>query len=243
MITKKYNSIVTSISNTVPEVYTIEFKSLIGKYRYLPGQFLHLALDTEYDGISQWPESRCFSMQSNPDEETIRITYAVKGRFTKMMEQQLKVGSEVWLKLPYGNLFTQPHNKVNTVFIAGGTGITPFLSLFTHASFNEYINPCIYLGFRSKKYNIYHDELSHVQTLRAIRNNSCNSRSSCNSSQFVKYFYEDIDGQLDIQHILSENGTTYDYFISGPPVMIKSFTIFLIGNDVHKIQIKTDDWE
>ena len=88
----------------------MEFKSL-GRYKYYPGQFLHLAIDHEYDGSGQWPESRCFSMQSNPDEKTIKITYAVKGRFTKQMEEKLKIGSEVWLKLPYGDLFTQPHKK------------------------------------------------------------------------------------------------------------------------------------
>jgi predicted ferric reductase len=108
------------------------------------------------------------------------------------MEQQLKIGSEVWLKLPYGDLFTQQHNKVNTVFIAGGTGITPFLSLFTHESFNEYTNPHIYLGFRSKEYNIYENELNFVKR----------------GESFVKLcdpkiYYENIDGLININKIFS----------------------------------------
>ena len=243
MLAKKYPSTVTSINNPFQGIYTLEFKSLNGKYKYLSGQFLHIALDEEYDGSGQWPDSRCFSMQSNPDAETIKITYAVKGEFTHEMEQQLKVGSEVWLKLPYGDLFTQPHNKHNTVFIAGGTGITPLLSLFTHESFNEYINPHIYLGFRSKEYNIYQDELNRMQTIRAIRSNSCNSHSSCNSSKFVKFYNEDEDGIINIQQIFNDNGVHSDYFISGPPVMIKAFKQSLIANGVPPFQIKTDDWE
>lgn len=227
MLIKKYKSLITSVHSPLGGIYTIEFNSLSGDYKYSPGQFLHLALDHDFDGSGQWPDSRCFSMQSNPNEETIKITYAVKGRFTKQMEQKLKVGSEVWLKLPYGDLFTQPHNKTNTIFIAGGTGITPFLSLFTHESFIEYINPRIYLGFRSKEYNIYHKELAR----------------SCNSSQFVKYYYEDVDGQLDIQYIFSENGTKNDYFISGPPAMIKTFKQALIANGVPANKVLTDDWE
>jgi NAD(P)H-flavin reductase len=227
MLIKKYRSKIISIKNHVPGIYTLEFESLDGRFKYLPGQFLHLAIDENYDGIGQWPESRCFSMQSNPDEETIKITYAIKGRFTQQIEKQLSAGSEVWLKLPYGDLLTQPHNKVNTVFIAGGTGITPFLSLFTHKSFNEYINPHIYLGFRSKTHNIYKDELAH----------------SYNLSKFVKSFYEDINGQLDIQSIFDENGKIFDYFISGPPKMIKSFKNYLKTAGVSGDQIKTDDWE
>ena len=227
MLIKKYKSEIISIINPLQDLYTIEFKSLNGTYKFKPGQFLHLALDTDYDGSGQWPESRCFSMQSNPNDKTIKITYAVKGKFTKQMEQQLKVGSEVWLKLPYGDLFTRPHNKLNTVFISGGTGITPFLSLFTHNSFNEYTNPHIYLGFRSKEYNIYHEEMNR----------------SCNSSKSVKYFFENSDGIIDIHKIYNENGTNSDYFISGPPIMIKTFKQSLIAKGVLAKQVLTDDWE
>jgi len=227
MLAKKYKSELISILNPFTGIYTLEFKSLGSKYKYLPGQFLHIAIDEDYDGASQWPDSRCFSMQSNPNEETIRITYAVKGEFTRQMEESLKVGSEVWLKLPYGDLFTQPQNKTNTVFIAGGTGITPFLSLFTHESFNEYINPKIYLGFRSKEYNIYQSELDR----------------SRNSSQFVKLFYEDTYGLIDMELIFKENGTNSNYFISGPPAMIKLFKKVLIGRGVSPSNVLTDDWE
>lgn len=227
MLAKKYRSSIVSINNPFSGIFTLEFKSLGSKYKYHPGQFLHIAIDPDYDGASQWPDSRCFSMQSNPNEETIRITYSVKGEFTKQMEQQLKVGSEVWLKLPYGDLFTQPHNKNNTVFIAGGTGITPFLSLFTHESFNEYINPKIYLGFRSKEFNIYQGELDR----------------SCNSSSFVKLFIEDTDGLIDIELIYKENGIDSNYFISGPPAMINAFKLILITKGVPASNILTDDWK
>lgn len=227
MLAKKYKSEIISILNPFEGIYTLEFSSLGRPFKYHPGQFLHLALDEDYDGIGQWPESRCFSMQSNPTEETIRITYAVKGDFTKAMEATLKNGSEVWLKLPYGDLFQQPHNKENTVFIAGGTGITPFLSLFTHESFIEYTNPKIYLGFRSNEYNIYQKELDRL----------------CNSSQFVKFFYQDENGIINIEDILNENGANATYFISGPPAMIKAFKDYLVSGGVKEELVLTDDWE
>jgi len=240
MLAKKYKSELISINNPFTGIYTLEFKSLGSKYKYLPGQFLHIALDEDYDGSSQWPDSRCFSMQSNPNEETIRVTYAVKGEFTRQMEKQLKAGSEVWLKLPYGDLFTQPHNKTNTVFIAGGTGITPFLSLFTHESFSEYINPKIYLGFRSKDYNIYQAELDQMIQLR---NNSQTPEREAVEGKFVKSFYEDTDGLIDIALISKENGHDSDYFISGPPSMIKAFKQTLIAKGVSPTNVLTDDWE
>jgi predicted ferric reductase len=226
-VVKKYKARLTSIQSTIEGVYTLEFESMGSPFQYAPGQFLHLAIDTEYDGSGQWPESRCFSMQSNPSEKIIRITYAVKGAFTKAMEENLKIGSEVWLKLPYGDLFQQPHNKVNTVFIAGGTGITPFLSLFTHESFAEYINPKIYLGFRSEEFNIYQNELNR----------------STNATNILDVVYESNDGILDIHRIADKNSTLSSYFISGPPSMIKAFKQTLITRGVPVKNVLTDDWE
>lgn len=227
MLAKKYKSEVVSIDNPFEGIYTLEFKSLGSKYKYLPGQFLHIALDCDYDGTTQWPESRCFSMQSNPDEETIKITYSVKGDFTKEMEKTLQVGSEVWLKLPYGDLFQKPHNKTNCVFIAGGTGITPFLSLFSHPSFADYVNPTIYLGFRSKEFNIYQTILEQTS----------------NSSVRIEIFIENEEGVIDINKIIKEHGVLSCYFISGPPVMISNFKKFLNDQGVDSEKILTDDWE
>ena len=225
-IVKRYFSKIISIAHHYENLYTIEFRNETGIFKFNPGQFLHLAIDSGYEGSGQWPESRCFSMQSKPGEETLKITYSVIGSFTRQMETVLKPGLMVWLKLPYGNLFTQPHNKTNTVFIAGGTGITPFLSLFSDQSFNQYINPRIYLGFRSKEYNIYLEEMGR----------------SFNSSKLLKYFYENTDGVLDINRIYEENGGKSDYFISGPPVMSKTFKEALMGKGIPINQILTDDW-
>ncbi len=231
MVIKKYKAKVVKIINPLPDIFTVTFSS-DKKFQYNPGQFLHLALD-EYDGVGQWPESRCFSMQSNPDEKLLKITFAVKGNFTKSMTKELRAGKDVWLKLPYGDIFQRGHDKNDCVFIAGGTGITPFLSLFTHESFSEYINPRIYLGFRSKEYNIYKDEL------REIRNNLCNS----SETKFVKFYYEDTDGIIDIKSIFAESGTNSDFFISGPPIMIKNFKSYLINNGLPEQKVRTDEWE
>jgi ferredoxin-NADP reductase len=230
---KKYKATIVAIENKIEGVYTLSFSSEKG-FKYSPGQFLHIAIDPDYDGSGQWPESRCFSLQSSPTEEYAKITYAVKGDFTRQMEKTLKVGSEVWLKLPYGELFEQEHNKAKTVFIAGGTGITPFLSLFTDESFRAYENPNIYLGFRSKEYNIYDEALNSMFQIRE------NSSNSCNSSPFVQLVYIEM---LDIDAIFAKNGTDASYFISGPPVMIKLFKQSLIEKGVPDGNVLTDDWE
>lgn len=234
-IVKKYKVKVEKINNPLPEIFTLTFSS-DKKFQYNPGQFLHLALD-DYDGVGQWPESRCFSMQSNPNDELLKITIAVKGNFTNRMKNELHEGKVVWLKLPYGDIFQRGHNKSNCVFIAGGTGVTPFLSLFTSEEFSEYLNPQIYLGFRTKEHNIYGEELHRVSQRRH------REPLSLNVNIIKKIFYEDKDGMLNIQTIFNENGKSGTYFISGPPVMIKNFKRYLIKEKVDPAKVITDEWE
>ena len=227
-IVKKYPAKVVSIQNSIEGVYTLELESIGKPFKYDAGQFLHLAVD-EYDPSTQWPDSRCFSMQSAPSEENIRITYAAKGKFTTRMQQELKPGKEVTLKLPYGDLFSQEHSKTKTVFIAGGTGITPYLSLFTDTSFASYSNPILYAGFRTEDINLYKAELEIAKKI--------------NSTLEVHLVYQDKDGILDIEKILNENTSTSSFFISGPPIMIKTFKQVLISKGIPENQVLTDDWE
>lgn len=226
-IIRKYVVKIEEIVNPLPDVFTVSFSSQ-KKIKYLPGQFLHLALD-DYDGIGQWPESRCFSMQSNPDDELIRITFAAKGSFTNRMATELKAGKEIWLKMPYGDVFQRGHNTKNCVFIAGGTGLTPFLSLLTSSLFSEYENPFLYAGFKNKSYNIFGHELE--------------TSKSQNGQLEINTIYQDIDGILNIEHILHNSLPQSTFFISGPPVMIKNFKKYLINEGISESKIITDDWE
>lgn len=225
---KKYKAEVISVLNPVDNVYTIQFSSLTGRFKYLPGQFLHLALE-EYDPSFGWPESRCFSMQSSPVSDFVKITFSVKGNFTARMAEKLTTGTIVDIKLPYGELFQQEHSKDNVVFIAGGTGITPFLSVLNDPSFAGYQSPVLYLGVRGEKYNIYASELTEAKEI--------------NPGFRVEVVPQDIDGVLDIDRIFKDNGMIATYFISGPQTMISTFSSRLISLGADQGRIKTDEWE
>ena len=122
---------------------------------FKPGQFLHLAID-EYDPSFHWPESRVFSIANSPTrKDKLRITFSVKGDFTERMYSEVKMGDVLWLKLPYGS-FSFPDSRTEIVLIAGGTGITPFVSFLEYAIDNK-INTKIklYYGVRSPEYLIF----------------------------------------------------------------------------------------
>ena len=228
MLVKKYLSEVAEIQNPVDRLFVLKLRSKEKPFRFLPGQFLHLALD-DYDPSNGWPESRCFSIQGLDSPDLVTLTFSVKGRFTTRMAAELAEGRSVWVKMPYGSLFQDLPGKSGCVFIAGGTGITPFLALFTDGSFGEYMNPKLYAGFRNESFDLYEDYLSSARKI--------NPGFEC-----IKY-YEERDGMLDIERIYRDQETAQVYFISGPPLMIKEFKDYLKKQKVPDDRIKTDEWE
>ncbi|MCX6904939.1 MAG: hypothetical protein NTW03_15955, partial [Verrucomicrobia bacterium] len=119
---RKIRCTVEAITDHGGRVYTIDLAPATPVPAFRPGQFLHLTVD-DYDPSSFWPESRVLSIASSPRERSrIRVCYSVKGRYTTKMEQTLKIGSEAWIKLPYGEFVID--EQVDSVLIAGGTGIS-----------------------------------------------------------------------------------------------------------------------
>ncbi len=227
-VVRKYKARVVEVLQRLPDVYTVRLESETGRFRYSPGQFLHLALD-EYDPSRAWPESRCFSMQTSPDHNLIAITFTTKGHFTKRMANELSAGRSVWLKMPYGDLFTRQHARDNCVFLAGGTGVTPFLSLFADSSFAEYKNPRLYLGVRSKEYHIFDREICDAGKI--------------NPTLILKVVYQDTEGMIDIGRVIEESGLSATFFISGPPIMVSTFKQALSARRIGESEIRTDEWE
>src|ERR1035437_2933378 len=121
---RKIRCTVENIIDHGGRVYTVDLVPATSVPPFRPGQFLHLTVD-DYDPAGFWPESRVFSIASSSRERRrVRICYSVKGRYTTKMEQVLKVGGEVWIKLPYGDFVIDGGS--DAVLIAGGTGISAF---------------------------------------------------------------------------------------------------------------------
>ena len=208
---------------------------------FRPGQFLHLAID-EYDPSFHWPESRVFSIANSPTRrDKLRITFSVKGDFTERMYNEVKRGDILWLKLPYGS-FSFPDSGTKIVLIAGGTGITPFVSFLEYAidkKINIKIN--LYYGVRNPKFLIFSELLKECH--ENLNNFYCNIYVEMENH---KYTLNDVkDGTLSIKTIIKENSNNTDtiYYLSGPQQMIDIFRKDMIKNEIKVNNIIVDEWE
>lgn len=98
-------------------------------YKYKQGQYLTLKLNIKGEELR-----RSYSICSSPiDENELRV--AIKkvkdGKVSTYINDQIKSGDVIDVMIPMGNFFTEmnPNNKKNYVLFAGGSGITPMMSI------------------------------------------------------------------------------------------------------------------
>lgn len=221
-------------------VYTVDLVSDKLFPVFKPGQFLHLALDT-YDPAGFWPDSRIFSIASpSLQRERLSITYSVRGRFTVRMEKELAEGKMVWVKMPYGEFVIQA--KGDVVLLAGGTGITAFISFLSGLTQKTAHKIYITYGVRNAKLLIYRDIIeycarnnNHIQPCYYVEEEPIDSSSKGSG----------ILGRISINEMWKRIDDPYEsiFYLSGPPEMTHMLSSELKKRGVGIEAIRIDAWE
>lgn len=106
--------------------------------------------------------SRVFSIASSPQDDTqVSIAYRETGSGFKQTMRDLDIGAEVQIEGPHG-FYTLPHDPSRSVnLVAGGIGITPFMSMVRATRSSDHPSPrmaLLYVNW-SPKTAAYLDEL------------------------------------------------------------------------------------
>lgn len=126
---------------------------------FLPGQYLSLTV--QIDGVRT---SRPYSISSSPTQTAyydLTIGRVQDGFVSNYLLDEVKVGDTLSTSGPLGNFYYNPlfHGK-KLVFLAGGTGITPFMSMIrTFTDQNLDLDILLFYGCRSVKDALFLPEL------------------------------------------------------------------------------------
>lgn len=150
------------ICQQTPSSKTFYFERLDGKLPpFRPGQYINIFLDV--DGVMT---SRPYSIASPTGHEMLEITVRdnKQGFVAPYMLNELKVGDELETTGPEGHFYHEPLiDGRDLVFLAGGSGITPFMSMLRYFLNDDTTRttPNIILLYGSRLVDdvIYHEEL------------------------------------------------------------------------------------
>ena len=93
-----------------------------GMFAFEPGQFAFVTINAE-----GFREAHPFTISSGAGEGRLRFTMKVLGDYTRRVRDGLSVGADAAVEGPYGR-FTPLRDSRKQVWVAGGVGITPFMS-------------------------------------------------------------------------------------------------------------------
>ncbi len=120
-------------------------------FNFIPGQFIMLTLYNTDGEISQ---QRPFSICSSPlNKNRLQLAIKIHGEFTQKVAT-LKNGDYVGISKPTGFFTFNEKRMENSVFIAGGIGITPFMSAVRYISEKGLSNKITLLYSNKTKKNI-----------------------------------------------------------------------------------------
>lgn len=204
-------------------VFTIEKER-----KYNPGSFVQLTLDL-VTASEIWPDSRTFSIASY-EKGIMKFIIKNVGLYTSRIFNELKIGDKCTIKYPFGDLFNKKSINERHLFIAGGLGITPYLSLIKYYELNGLIDN-ISLLYSAKNF----EDLLYYKDLKNILGEKMEvfvTREDINN--FNKNRIE----VADIKRISDEETNIY---ICGSKIFNNDYKELLVKNGYKKIYL--DEWE
>jgi NAD(P)H-flavin reductase len=173
--------------------------------QWVPGMFMQISLERK-SASEPWLDSRAFSFASWGSDKA-SIIVRKEGNFTTTLISKAKESFTTSVRYPFGNfLLTSDKNKI---FIAGGAGVSVFLSYL------DYLNAKI---GTPEKVLLFHSARKECESLRKIY-----TKSVANIVLLKQFITDRNDpnytGRLTIEALLNtvKDINNFEFYVCGPP--------------------------
>jgi len=210
-------------------------------FTFKAGQYIDLTLSGSEpqrgpsDGMSH-----TFSIASSPFDEELVITTRMRNTVFKQAISTLPIGSLARIAGPMGSFTLHNNTARRAVFLAGGIGIAPFLSMVSHATAeklrhsivlfyaNRYLQDAAFIDtlWKCERANL---RFRFVPTLTRVANNNG---------------WKGKTGRINSEMLLTHVGILRGpiYYIAGPPTMVAAARQMLSELGVDEDDIRTEEF-
>lgn len=216
---------ICEIVKVVPESHDIYTVYLKGPGQKFAGRKAGQYLSVSMPGPNGWSQAHPFTISCAPEDSLLSLTIRRQGEFTSAIPD-LKAGTPLKCMGPLGAFCNDIDSKLSIVMMAGGVGVTPFLSVLRHFRNTDagnkvklfWANKTIEEAFRI-------DEISEMTNKLDLTVVHCLSREDDVQRhfqpQYARIRYE--TGHLS-GDILKGDGVTKGaaFYLCGPPPMMES---------------------
>lgn len=185
---------------------------------------------------------RCFSIVSAPaDTEVLQFGVRLGGPFTRALGE-LPIGTDMFVQGPFGNFVIDERYDRNIVMLAGGIGITPFISMLRALSTDPNPPPVtLVYSCRDASDRPFLEELALLQSQIP----SLKIFAFITGGNPAEPLPGTIAGAISGQHIQALTTGAYTgstYFLCGPKGFMESIGTALRTNGVSESRILTESF-
>lgn len=211
---QSYELTVVDVVEETADARSISFAVPAGaeaEFAYRPGQFLTVAVPSDQTGVA----ARCYSLSSSPHDGgplTVTVKRTVDGYASNWLCENLRAGDSLRV-LPPSGIFTPASLDADLLLFAGGSGITPMMSIVRTALAHGGGHITLIYANRDERSVIFARELTRLASEHADRLQ-------------VIHWLESVQGLPTPQQIEAFAATRleHDAFVCGPAPFMRLVT-------------------
>ena len=208
-------SLVLQLVATEEQGLTFEFES---------GQFVELE-------VPELDLKRAYSLANTTNWEG-RLEFLIRlqenGQFSNFLQNQAKEGDTLKIHGPSGTFVIQEQSLNSRCFIAGGTGLAPFLSILRRMEeWGEDHSTQLFLGVNNEEEIFYYEKLKSLQkALPKLNVTLCVWKPSSSLGDFSGTPAD------ALAEYLKQTDDSPDVYLCGPPILVEAATEVALKNGI-----------
>jgi ferredoxin-NADP reductase len=210
------------------------------RFDFKPGQSADVTLSNPPETDSEG-NTRTFSIASSPFETQLMFATRMRETAFKRSLKRIPLGTEVKIDSPMGSFTLHKNPAKPAVFLAGGIGITPFISIVRQADHGRLPHK-LYLFYSNRR----PEDTPFLETLQTLEKSNPNFQLVCTMTAMPQSRKEWkgetglIDKKMLSRHLTNLQGPIY--YVAGPPAMVAGMRKMLVGANVDEDDIRTEEF-
>lgn len=205
-------------------------------FNYRAGQTIDLTLPTEGS-----PLTHTFSLVSAPHEENLAIATRMRDSAYKNTLKALEPGAALSVEGPYGSFLLHADEMRPAVFLVGGIGITPFMSMIADA-LKRGLAHTLYLFYSNRRPEdaafLEHltqqaEAAPQLHVIPTMTNMDASSAPWQGATGYITW-------EMLREHIQDENNPVY--YTAGPKPMVAAMRTMLTEHGVSEDDIRFEEF-
>lgn len=210
-------------------------------FDFRPGQAFEIQLPGAVPGESKEERCHAFSIVSAPHESELVFATRMRDSVYKRALAALPVGAELDIDGPFGSLTLHKNTARAGVLIAGGIGVTPFMSMLRNAAMQQSQQDLLLLYSNRRP-----EDSAFLSELQALEKKNPKFRLKATMTDMA---HSAVDWSGDTQTIdrawlqqAIEGLANPIFYVAGPPSMVAAMQQLLLSAGIDEDDVRSEEF-